>query len=97
MITRDYTYELNNLKKDSDVDTSKIKKKSTVSEVFSALVGGKDLSKFEAKYADACVNYIKKLGERADNGDIIAIAELNTLRRFTVEAPLLEELTFFLS
>lgn len=94
MVTRDYTYELNNLKKDSDVDTSKIKKKSTVSEVFSALVSGKDLSKFDAKYADACVNYIKKLGERADNGDVIAVAELNTLRRFTIEAPVLEELTF---
>lgn len=86
------TYELNNLRKDSDYVDSRhgqLRAGSVVSEVFSAMVDGKELSAI--KGADKAVNYIKELGSRASNGDPVAVAELNTLRRFYVEAPLLQE------
>ena len=85
------TYELNNLRKDADMFDGKFKKTSPVVEVFSAMVNGQELSKFGAK-ADAAVNYIKDLGNRAENGDYTAVAELNTLRRFVIETPIMEEI-----
>lgn len=85
------TYELNNLRKDSDVFTGKFTKQSPVVEIFAAMVNGEELSRFGAK-ADKAVAYIKDLGARADNGDFSAVAELNTLRRFTIEAPVMQEL-----
>ena len=85
------TYELNNLRKDADMFDGKFTKTSPVVEVFSAMVNGQELSKFGAK-ADAAVNYIKDLGSRAENGDYTAVAELNTLRRFVIETPLMEEI-----
>lgn len=85
------TYELNNLRKDADMFDGKFTKTSPVVEIFSAMVNGQELSKFGAK-ADAAVNYIKDLGSRADNGDFSAVAELNTLRRFVIEAPIMEEI-----
>ncbi len=85
------TYELNNLRKDSDMFSGKFSKQSPVSEVFSAMVNGEELSKF-GKKADKAVEYIRDLGSRAENGDYIAISELNTLRRFTIEGPVMEEL-----
>lgn len=90
------TYELNNLRKDDNYLSNKIKKTSPVSEVFAAMVNGKELSEIDRKYgkkvSDPAVKYIKQLGNRAENGDYIAVAELNTLRRFVVETPLLEEI-----
>lgn len=88
------TYELNNIRKDADMFDGKFTKTSPVVEVFSAMVNGQELSKFGAK-ADAAVSYIKELGSRADNGDLSAVAELNTLRRFVIEAPILEEAKLF--
>lgn len=85
------TYELNNLRKDADIFDGKFTKASPVVEIFSAMVNGQELSRFGAK-ADAAVKYIKELGERADNGDGLAISELNTLRRFVIEAPIMEEI-----
>lgn len=85
------TYELNNLRKDADMFDGKFTRTSPVVEVFSAMVNGQELSRFGAK-ADAAVNYIKDLGSRAENGDYTAVAELNTLRRFVVEAPIMEEI-----
>ena len=85
------TYELNNLHKDADVFDGKFTKTSPVVEVFSAMVNGQELSKFGAK-ADRAVSYIKDLGSRAENSDPVAIAELNTLRRFVVETPIMEEI-----
>lgn len=84
------TYELNNLRKDSDIP-GRINKQSPIVEVFSAMVNGEELSKFGAK-ADKAVSYIKELGSRADAGDFTAVAELNSLRRFIVEAPIMQEL-----
>ena len=85
------TYELNNLRRDSDIFDGKFNKYSPVVEVFSALVNGEELSKFGHK-ADKAVSYIKELGERAENGDFNAVAELNTLRRFVIESPVMEEI-----
>ncbi len=85
------TFELNNLRKDADYFNNKFTKSSPVVEVFSAMVNGQELSRF-GKTADKAVAYIKDLGSRAENGDFNAIAELNTLRRFVVEAPVMEEI-----
>lgn len=85
------TFELNNIRKDSEYFNGKFTQKSPVVEVFSAMAQGQDLAKFGAK-ADAAVNYIKSLGEKAQNGDFGAVAELNTLRRFTIEPKLLQEI-----
>lgn len=84
------TYELNNLRKDSDFLNREMRATSVISEVFSAMVNGNDVGAI--KGADKAVNYIKELGARAENGDFGAVAELNTLRRFTIEAPLLKEM-----
>ena len=84
------TYELNNLRKDSDYLNREMRANSIVSEVFSAMVNGKDVGAI--KGADKAVNYIKELGARAENGDFNAVAELNTLRRFVIETPLLQEI-----
>lgn len=85
------TYELNNVRRDADAFSGKFHKASPVVEVFSAMVRGESLDKFGAK-ADTAVAYIKDLGVRAENGDYGAVAELNTLRRFVIETPILEEI-----
>lgn len=85
------TFELNNIHKDADMFSGKFTKQSPVVEVFSAMVNGEELSRFGAK-ADKAVNYIKGLGARAENGDYGAVAELNTLRRYVIEAPVMEEM-----
>ena len=85
------TYELNNLRKDTDAFIGKFNKQSPVVEIFSAMVNGEELSKFGAK-ADKAVEYIKQLGVRAENGDYTAVAELNTLRRFVIETPIMQEI-----
>lgn len=85
------TYELNNIRKDADLFDGKFNKSSAVVEVFSAMVNGQDLSKFGAK-ADVAVAYIKDLGARAESGDGTAIAELNAMRRFVIEAPVMDEM-----
>jgi len=83
-------FEMNNVRRDSELN-SKITKTSPVVEVFAAMVKGESLDKFGAK-ADKAVNYIKELGSRADNNDPVAISELNSIRRFVIEAPVVEEL-----
>ena len=85
------TYELNNLRKDSDMFSGKFTKQSPVVEIFSAMVNGEELSKFGEK-ANKAVDYIKNLGVRAENGDGVAVAELNTLRRFVIETPVMQEM-----
>lgn len=85
------TYELNNLRKDEDYVGNKINKNSPVVEIFSAMVNGESLERFGVK-ADKAVKYIKELGVRAENGDGMAVAELNTLRRYMIESPILQEI-----
>jgi len=85
-----FTFEMNNAVKDNDI--SNITKKSPVVEIFTAMVKGEDLSRFGAK-ADKAVDYIKELGRRAsETSDPQAISELNTIRRFAIEAPILQEM-----
>ena len=85
------TFEMNNAVKDSEIFDNKFNSKSAVAEVFASLVNGESLDKFGAK-GDKAVAYIKELGSRASNGDVSAVAELNTLRRFMIESPVMEEI-----
>lgn len=85
------TFEMNNVRKDTELVDSKLKKTSPIVEVFAAMVRGDSLEKF-GKTADKAVEHIKKLGERSMNGDYNAITELNTIRRFVIESPIMEEI-----
>lgn len=88
------TYELNNIQRDSDFAINpKLNKKSPVSEVFNAMVSGKNLDSLaiNTTTVDNAVKYIKELGVRAGNGDFNAVAELNTLRRWAIESPIMQE------
>lgn len=87
----DYTFELNNARKDSAFASGKVNSQSPVVEIFSAMVDGKDLSKYGAK-ADVAANYIKELGEKAQNSDFAAMAELNEIRKFAMQPKLLQEI-----
>lgn len=82
-------FELNNVRK--DINNYKIKKDSPVVRVFAAMVKGQELNSF-GKVADKAVEYIKELGRKAGNGSTEAAMELNTIRRFVVEAPVMEEI-----
>lgn len=86
------TIELNNVRKDANyITNSQIKATSPVVEVFSAMVKGEDVGKL-GKYADKAVAYIKELGSRAESGDTAAVAELNTIRKYVIETPILQEI-----
>lgn len=86
-----YTFELNNERKDSNFVSGKINANSPVVEIFSAMVGGKDLSKYGRK-ADEAVKYIKELSSKANMGDMVAQSELNALRTMAIQPALLEEI-----
>ena len=74
---------------------SKIKPVQTKGvEIFSAIVNGKDVSKY-GKQVDAVMDYMKKLGKRAMNGDASAKAEINSMRTVMVQTPLLQRLNLF--
>ena len=85
-----YTFELNNERKDANVVSGKINGKSAVVEIFSAMTQGKDLSPY-GKKADVAAKYIMELNSKASSGDLMAISELNELRRFVVEPILMKE------
>jgi len=86
-----YSFEMNNARKDSDIVNNNIKSNSPVVEVFRAMVNGKELSRF-GKVGDKSVNYIKNLAVKASNGDIPAACELNTIRKYSIEPQLLQEI-----
>lgn len=86
-----YTFELNNERKDANFVSGKINGKSAIVEIFSAMVNGKELSKF-GKKADVAAKYIMELNEKASNGDFTAISEMNELRRFVMEPLLTQEI-----
>lgn len=87
-----YTIELNSIHQDSNLVTRNYKSNSGVVEVFSALANGKSLDKFGKDMANKSVAYIKELGSRAVNGDYTAMAELNTIRKYTIEPELIKEI-----
>lgn len=86
-------FELNNVRRDSDYNTTKITKSSPVSEVFSKWVTTEDFSGINEKVVEKSKAYIKDLGAKALSGDDVAVAELNTLRRMTIEEETLKEIT----
>jgi len=90
--------ELNNVRKDANyitnADAQRLHSHSAIVEVFSAMANGEEISKFGV-VADKAVKHIKSLGERAESGDTSAIAELNTIRRYVIEAPVLQEMKLF--
>ena len=86
-----YTFEMNNAHMSRQYASGKIKKSSPVVEIFSAMINGKDLSKY-GKKADEAVKYITELNERAAAGDLVAMSEMNELRRLYMEPILLEEI-----
>lgn len=89
-----YTIELNNAKRDDTLFTNKFKPTSKVVEIYSALVDGKDTSKY-GKETDKTVDYVKSLGAGIANGDGKAMAELNTLRKYSIEPVLMKEFKLF--
>lgn len=91
------TFEINmeNVVKDLDIGSLKIKATSPVVEIFSALIEGKELSKFDGKKVDKTVEYIKELGTKALAGDFAAISEINAIQRFVIEPKLIEAIKIF--
>lgn len=88
----DMTFEMNNVRRDSDVVlTNEVKQTSPIVEIFSALTDGKDTSKY-GKKTDAVVKRIKELGEGIANGDTKSLAELNTIRKYSIEPLLTAEI-----
>lgn len=85
------TFKMKNERKDSNVFKGDLQKDYKVCEIFSALTSGRDVSKY-GHGTDKTMEYVQGLGERANNGDIVAISEMNTLRRFEIESPVLEKM-----
>lgn len=86
-----YTVELNSARRDDNFLTKEYNKNSGVVETFSRIVNGKSVDSLGA-VADKSVKYIKELASKAINGDYSAIAELNTIRRYTIEPELIKEI-----
>lgn len=86
-----YTYEMNNAQDTSFLASGKVKANSPVVEIFTAMVNGEELGKY-GKKADLAAKYIKELGEKASMGDTSAIAELNEIRKFSIQPRLLQEM-----
>lgn len=86
-----YSFELNNARKDSSFASGKISAQSPVVEIFSAMVNGEELSKY-GKKADVAAKYIKELAEKAAMGDIASVSELNEIRKFSIQPKLLQEI-----
>ena len=87
----EYSFELNNAKRDDTFSTGKVNAKSPVVEVFSAMVNGEEIGKF-GKKADIAAKYIMDLGNKASLGDQSAISELNEIRKFVIQPKLLQEI-----
>ena len=86
-----YSFELNNARNDATFASGKITEKSPVVEVFSAMVNGEEVGKF-GKKADVAVKYIKDLGAKAAMNDLVAVSELNEIRKFVMQPRLLQEI-----
>lgn len=87
------SFELNNARRDSDINFARKNalldgKTKKVVEIFSALTDGKDTSKY-GKDTDKTIHLMKELGNGIAVGDSRAMAELNTIRRLSIE-PLLQ-------
>ena len=79
--------EINSIRKNINVKNEGV-------EIFSAICNGKDLTKYGDK-VDKVMAYVKSLGEKAQSGDIKAMAEVNAIREIQIQAPLLQRLNIF--
>jgi hypothetical protein len=79
--------EINSIRKNINVKNEGV-------EIFSAICNGKDLTKYGDK-VDKVMAYVKNLGEKAQSGDIKAMAEVNAIREIQIQAPLLQRLNIF--
>lgn len=86
-----YSFELNNAKRDETFASGKITSQSPVVEIFSAMANGEEIAKY-GKKADVAANYIKDLGNKASMGDQTAISEINEIRKFAMQPRLLQEI-----
>lgn len=84
-------YEINLQNAQPDTDTGRIKEKSPVVEVFSALVEGRN-SKITGEAFDKNVEMIRSIGAKAAEDDANAISEINALVKFAIEPKLLESI-----
>lgn len=87
----DYSFELNNAKKDETFASGKVTAHSPVVEVFAAMANGEEISKF-GKKADVAAKYIKDVAARASSGDQMAISEINEIRKFVIQPKVLQEI-----
>lgn len=87
------SFELNNARKD-DIQVKDTKKLNRVVEICSALFHGDDLTKY-GKEVDSVVARLQDLGNRADNGDWRARAEINSYVKFMIQPKLLESMKVF--
>lgn len=85
-----YSFEMNSARRDKQV--AELNANSDVVKVFAAQAMGKDTSNWNKGVVDNSMAKIASLATAADNGDVNAISELNTIRKYVIEAPLLEEL-----
>lgn len=86
-----YSFELNNARKDSTFASGKITAQSPVVEIFCAMANGEELSKY-GKKADVAAKYIQEVASKASNGDLNAMSELNEIRKFAIQPKLLQEI-----
>lgn len=86
-----YTFELNNERKDANFVSGKVNGRSAVVEIFTAMANGKDLAPY-GKKADVAASYIKELCSKAGAGDMVAVSEMNEIRRFAMEPILKQEI-----
>lgn len=86
-----YSFELNNARKDEVFASGKITEKSPVVEIFCAMANGEELGKY-GKKADVAAKYITDLANKAQMGDLSAVSEINEIRKFAMQPKLLQEI-----
>ena len=95
MNTKLFEMNMNNTKRDTDIlINTKLNERSPIVEIFTAIVEGKDTSKY-GKKTDLTMDKIKELGQKAMHGDMTAKAELNTIQRYTLEPHLQKLIQIF--
>lgn len=83
------------VKKDSDcLVNPKLNEKSPIVEIFSAIVEGKDVTKYN-KTVDKVMDKVKELAQKSMAGDFNAKAEFNTIQRYVIEPHLTKVIQLF--
>lgn len=87
-------YEINMSNASADVDATRIKANSPIVEVFSSLAAGKKPN-VDGKVLDKSVATLKEIAGKAMAHDPIAIGEMNSIVKFSIEPRLLEAIRLF--